>query len=79
LYAQAEKKWNKVTVVAGSRFEIFRIQDVMGIAAAPINDADGNRKSISPGNWRFGVNYNPFRKTYHPRQLGTGIPIPKFG
>jgi outer membrane receptor protein involved in Fe transport len=76
LYAQAEKKWNKVTVVAGSRFEIFRIQDILGIAAAPINDADGNRKSISPGNWRFGVNYNPFRKTYIRANWGQAFRFP---
>lgn len=75
-YAQAEKKWDKISVVGGTRLEFFRIQDVMGIAAAPIKNEAGERIFVSPGNWRFGVNYNPAGKTFIRANWGQAFRFP---
>jgi outer membrane receptor protein involved in Fe transport len=75
-YAQAEKKWNKIAIVAGTRVEFFRIQDTKGIAAAPIKNESGDIKFTSPGNWRLGFNYNPFKNTFFRGNWGQAFRFP---
>lgn len=75
-FAQAEKKWNKVSAVVGTRAEMFRIQDKVGFAGAPIENKEGKRVFVSPGNWRFGLNYNPAKNSFIRFNWGQAFRFP---
>lgn len=76
LYGQVEKKWNKISVVAGTRLEVYRIQNKAGIAAPPIENKNGEKVFVSPGNWRLGFNYNPAKNSFIRFNWGQGFRFP---
>ncbi|HUH74267.1 MAG TPA: TonB-dependent receptor [Chitinophagales bacterium] len=75
-YAQVEKKWNKVSAVVGNRLEMFRIQNKVGLAAAPIYNKNKERVFASPGNWRVGANYNPIKNSFVRFNWGQAFRFP---
>lgn len=76
LFGQVEKKWNKISAVAGTRAEVFRIQNKYGFAAAPIFNKNEEKVFVSPGNWRLGMNYNPAKNTFIRLNWGQGFRFP---
>jgi outer membrane receptor protein involved in Fe transport len=61
IYAQADKKWDKVTVSAGSRWEAFRYN---------------NTKGITLPQSRFGINYNPKQNAFVRFNIGQAFRFP---
>lgn len=76
LFAQAEKKWGRLSAVAGTRAEVFRVQDEFGFAAAPITNKKNERVFVSPGNWRFGLNYQAGKKSFLRLNWGQAFRFP---
>lgn len=75
-YAQVEKKWNKLSAVVGNRLEMFRIQNKIGLAAAPIYNKNKEKVFASPGNWRVGLNYNPAKNSFVRFNWGQAFRFP---
>lgn len=75
-YLQAEKRWERFTVVAGSRFEGFRFDNIWGAAVAPVKDKAGKTKFVSPGNWRFGANYRVGKQSFLRFNFGQAFRFP---
>ncbi|MCO5249694.1 MAG: TonB-dependent receptor [Chitinophagales bacterium] len=75
-FGQVEKKWDKFTAVLGSRGEMFRVQKKVGLAAAPLYNKNDKQVFVSPGNWRFGFNYNPFNNSFFRLNFGQGFRFP---
>lgn len=75
-FAQVEKKWKKLSAVAGTRAEMYRIQNNAGFAATPIFNKEKERVFVSPGNWRLGMNYNPAKNSFVRLSWGQAFRFP---
>lgn len=78
LYAQADKQWDKVSVTAGMRTELFRLSDRFGAAYAfAIQDANtGDVQPVPLPLFRVGVNYQPGKNSFLRFNFGQAFRLP---
>ena len=77
-FMQLEKKYKKLTLVGGVRFEYFAYQKLSGVTGAEFKDKSGKLKFYLPGQWRAGLNYQAAKNTYLRFNIGQAYRFPSF-
>lgn len=77
-FLQLEKKYKRLTLVGGVRFEYFAYQKLSGVTGAEFRDKNGKLKFYLPGQWRAGLNYQAAKNTYLRFNLGQAYRFPSF-
>lgn len=77
-FMQLEKKYKRLTLVGGVRFEYFAYQKLSGITGAEFRDKNGKLKFYLPGQWRAGLNYQAAKNTYIRFNIGQAYRFPSF-
>jgi iron complex outermembrane receptor protein len=77
-YMQLDKKYNRLTLSAGVRFETFAYQGQFGITGKQFKDGNGKLKFYLPGQWKAGLNYQAGKKAAVRFNLGQAYRFPSF-
>ena len=77
-FMQLEKKYKKLTLVGGVRFEYFAYQKLSGVTGAEFRDKNGKLKFYLPGQWRAGLNYQAAKNTFIRFNIGQAYRFPSF-
>ncbi len=77
-FMQLEKKYKKLTLVGGVRFEYFAYQKLSGVTGAEFKDKNGKLKFYLPGQWRAGLNYQAAKNTFIRFNIGQAYRFPTF-
>jgi len=77
-FLQLEKKYKRLTLVGGVRFEYFAYQKLSGVTGAEFRDKNGKLKFYLPGQWRAGLNYQAAKNTYLRFNIGQAYRFPSF-
>lgn len=77
-YLQLDKKYKKLTLSAGVRFETYAYQKKAGITGAEFRDANGKLKFYLPGQWRAGLNYQVRKNASIRFNIGQAYRFPSF-
>ncbi len=77
-FMQLEKKYKRLTLVGGVRFEYFAYQKLSGVTGAEFRDKNGKLKFYLPGQWRAGLNYQAAKNTYIRFNIGQAYRFPSF-
>lgn len=77
-YLQLDKKYNKLTLSAGARFETFTYEKKSGVTGAQFKDENGKLKFYWPGQWRAGLNYQATQKAAVRFNIGQAYRFPSF-
>lgn len=77
-FMQLDKKYKKLTLSAGVRFETFAYQKKAGITGSEFRDANGKLKFYLPGQWRAGMNYQVTKKAAIRFNIGQAYRFPSF-
>ncbi|MCC6583444.1 MAG: TonB-dependent receptor [Chitinophagales bacterium] len=77
-YMQLDKKYKKLTLSGGVRFETFAYQKKAGVTGAQFRDANGKLKFYLPGQWRAGLNYQVTKKASIRFNIGQAYRFPSF-
>ena len=77
-FMQLEKKYNRLTLVGGVRFEYFAFQKLSGVTGSEFRDKNGKLKFYLPGQWRAGLNYQAAKNTYMRFNIGQAYRFPSF-
>ncbi len=77
-YLQLDKKYNKLTLSSGVRFETFAYQKKAGVTGAQFKDGNGKLKFYLPGQWRAGLNYQATKKASIRFNIGQAYRFPSF-
>ena len=77
-FMQLEKKYKKLTLVGGVRFEYFAYQKLSGVTGAQFKDKNGKVKFYLPGQWRAGLNYQAGKNSYVRFNIGQAYRFPSF-
>lgn len=79
IYGQADKRFNKLTLTGGIRFEVFKFEDLVGMSYAFDKlDKEGNRKFLPIPLMRFGLNYQAGKQTFIRYNIGQAFRFPSF-
>lgn len=76
LFTQVDKKWNKLSVTGGARFEFFKFGDIIGISGTRFQDQQSKTKLFLPGMFRAGLNYNPVKNSFIRFNIGQAYRFP---
>ncbi len=77
-FMQLEKKYKRLTLVGGVRFEYFAYQKLSGVTGAEFKDKNGKLKFYLPGQWRAGLNYQAAKNTFIRFNIGQAYRFPSF-
>lgn len=77
-YMQVDKKYKKLTLSSGVRFETFAFQKKAGVTGAQFRDSNGKLKFYLPGQWRAGLNYQVTKKASIRFNIGQAYRFPSF-
>ena len=77
-YMQVDKRYKKLTLSAGVRFETFAYQKRAGVTGAEFRDGNGKLKFYMPGQWRAGLNYQATKKASIRFNIGQAYRFPSF-
>lgn len=77
-FMQLEKKYKKLTLVGGVRFEYFAYQKLSGVTGAEFRNKEGKLKFYLPGQWRAGLNYQAAKNTFIRFNIGQAYRFPSF-
>jgi outer membrane receptor protein involved in Fe transport len=78
VYTQLDKKYNRLTLSGGVRFETFAYQKKAGVTGAEYRDERGKLKFYLPGQWRGGLNYQATKKASIRFNIGQAYRFPSF-
>ncbi|MDB5227453.1 MAG: TonB-dependent receptor, partial [Bacteroidota bacterium] len=79
-YMQLDKKYKKLTLSAGVRFETFAYLNKFGVSGSEFRDEKtGKLKFYLPGQWKGGLNYQATKKASIRFNLGQAYRFPSFG
>ncbi|MBX7226459.1 MAG: TonB-dependent receptor [Chitinophagales bacterium] len=76
IFAQIEKRWKKLTMVGGTRFEFFKFGDIVGLSGTEFKNEAGVRKFVLPGMWRYGLNYQLRKNSFLRFNIGQAYRFP---
>ena len=77
-FFQLDKKYKKLTLTGGARFELFQYQKTVGVTGAQFRDKNGKLKFYLPGQWRAGLNYEITKQTFMRFNIGQAYRFPSF-
>ncbi len=77
-FMQLEKKYKKLTLVGGVRFEYFAYQKLSGVTGTEFKNKAGKVKFYLPGQWRAGLNYQAAKNTFIRFNIGQAYRFPSF-
>lgn len=78
VYTQLDKKYNKLTLSGGVRFETFAYEKRAGVTGAEYRDGKGKLKFYLPGQWRAGLNYQATKNASIRFNIGQAYRFPSF-
>ena len=78
IYSQVDKKFNKISLTAGLRSEVFLTEQIVGAAYAFVknNETTGEVKEIPLPLMRMGLNYKPRKNTFVRFNIGQAFRLP---
>lgn len=77
-YIQLDKKYKRLTLSGGVRFETLAYQKKAGVTGSQFRDANGKLKFYLPGQWRAGLNYQATTKAAIRFNIGQAYRFPSF-
>ena len=77
-FMQLDKKYKKLTLSGGVRFETFTYQRKAGITGSEFRNSNGKLKFYLPGQWRAGFNYQVTKKAAIRFNIGQAYRFPSF-
>lgn len=77
-FFQIDKKYKKLTLTGGARFEVYQYQKSVGVTGAQFKDKNGKLKFYLPGQWRAGLNYEITKTTFMRFNIGQAYRFPSF-
>lgn len=77
-YMQLDKKYDRLTLSGGVRFESFAYQKTFGVTGAEFRSDHGKLKFYLPGQWRAGLNYQATTKASIRFNIGQAYRFPSF-
>lgn len=78
VFTQIDKKYKKLTLSGGVRFETFAFQKKAGVTGSEFRDKNGKLKFYLPGQWRAGLNYQVTEKAAIRFNIGQAYRFPSF-
>ena len=76
VFTQIDKKWDKISLTGGARFEFFKFGDIIGLSGTRIQDEQSNSKFFIPGMFRTGINYQPIKNSFIRFNVGQAYRFP---
>jgi len=77
-FMQLDKKYKKLTLSGGVRFETFAFEKKAGVTGSEFRDKNGKLKFYLPGQWRAGLNYQATSKASIRFNIGQAYRFPSF-
>ncbi len=78
-YMQLDKKYNRLTLSAGVRFETFAYEGKFGVTGSQFKDEKtGKLKFYLPGQWKAGLNYQATKNASIRFNIGQAYRFPSF-
>ncbi|MFM2284394.1 MAG: hypothetical protein RL222_1898 [Bacteroidota bacterium] len=77
-FLQVDKKYKRLTLTGGVRFELFKYDDIIGVTGSEFKDKNDKLKFYLPGQWRGGLNYQAAKNTYIRFNVGQAYRFPSF-
>ena len=77
-FIQLDKRYKKLTLSSGVRFESYAYQKKAGVTGAEFKDANGKLKFYLPGQWRAGLNYQATKGASIRFNIGQAYRFPSF-
>ncbi len=78
VFTQLDKKYKKLTLTGGVRFEFFKYEKNMGVTGTVWRKPSGKIKFYLPGQWRAGLNYEITKNTFIRFNIGQAYRFPSF-
>ncbi len=77
-FTQLDKKYKKLTLTAGVRFEMFKYEKNIGVTGSIWKNANGKTKFYLPGQWRCGLNYEISKNSFLRFNIGQAYRFASF-